>query len=960
MAQPLSEDPLYGVGEPEFDPDNIEFRKFGTARRGYSPDEVRPYLAAIADALRDSQRREGEMRSRLGKAIRRAGQAETELEAAVENLAEVEAQARQSVAAPGDITDAELTERLGEQVAQVLHSAREAAETRVSQAQLRAREMFEAAESEVTDIRWRAELVYGEKTTEAEAAANEIISGAQHDAARVEEEAAAIVAEARVVANDLLVAAQVEGEGLIQQAQEARFQILADMDKKRRTMRSQAERLKAGRDRLLQSHGVVQDTLNEIANELRASISEAKIKGDTAARSVEGEEPAGPEALHSEIADAALIGTISLPEVDRYEDSEAARKVDAFGRTGELADLRGEFTEFHEDQDAAALVADEQLVEAVAASADEVVADVDDVEPPADDVIWAADPADETAAEEVAVEAVVAAEEVAVEAVVAAEEVAEVGKSEPSVVIELTEEIDTSDAEVAAAIEELEAAVAEGPPTTGSDAVVVEEQVEATVAEVAAAEPTVADAAPEELTVAEIADTELADTELAETPAAETADVAEVAADTRAEARIIRVVDPRDSIRVLDAADAAPAATVEAAAVVDDAPTVDPGAMAVLADASAFEVLPIDDVATPADEAEAPAETDHPMDSLFDRLRSKRDGETAVDESAADTPVADISEVADTPEGDISDISEVADTPAGDISDISEVADTPAGDISDISEVADTPAGDISEAADTPAADTPEAPEPAASESVATPQAEAEAVELAAVATDEQALAPTAGDDLAIVEERDAAIGDLQGTIERRLKRVLADEQNHVLETINNRKRKSSVLEAMPPVDTHADMYVAAIVPQIEACYRAGAVFADPLAIVGIPNNRPFVESITAVIDPLRAMISELADAPEDDDATTTVRTFYRAFKKDELAIAASAIAVQAFSLGSVAAMSDSAPVRWVFFDHEEGCPDGHDNSLTPQQQVGEQFPSGAYHPPTSPRCRCVLVPADR
>ena len=918
MAQPLSEDPLYGVGEPEFDPDNIEFRKFGTARRGYSPDEVRPYLAAIADALRDSQRREGEMRSRLGKAIRRAGQAETELEAAVENLAEVEAQARQSVAAPGDITDAELTERLGEQVAQVLHSAREAAETRVSQAQLRAREMFEAAESEVTDIRWRAELVYGEKTTEAEAAANEIISGAQHDAARVEEEAAAIVAEARVVANDLLVAAQVEGEGLIQQAQEARFQILADMDKKRRTMRSQAERLKAGRDRLLQSHGVVQDTLNEIANELRASISEAKIKGDTAARSVEGEEPAGPEALHSEIADAALIGTISLPEVDRYEDSEAARKVDAFGRTGELADLRGEFTEFHEDQDAAALVADEQLVEAVAASADEVVADVDDVEPPADDVIWAADPADETAAEEVAVEAVVAAEEVAVEAVVAAEEVAEVGKSEPSVVIELTEEIDTSDAEVAAAIEELEAAVAEGPPTTGSDAVVVEEQVEATVAEVAAAEPTVADAAPEELTVAEIADTELADTELAETPAAETADVAEVAADTRAEARIIRVVDPRDSIRVLDAADAAPAATVEAAAVVDDAPTVDPGAMAVLADASAFEVLPIDDVATPADEAEAPAETDHPMDSLFDRLRSKRDGETAVDESAADTPVADISEVAD------------------------------------------TPAGDISEAADTPAADTPEAPEPAASESVATPQAEAEAVELAAVATDEQALAPTAGDDLAIVEERDAAIGDLQGTIERRLKRVLADEQNHVLETINNRKRKSSVLEAMPPVDTHADMYVAAIVPQIEACYRAGAVFADPLAIVGIPNNRPFVESITAVIDPLRAMISELADAPEDDDATTTVRTFYRAFKKDELAIAASAIAVQAFSLGSVAAMSDSAPVRWVFFDHEEGCPDGHDNSLTPQQQVGEQFPSGAYHPPISPRCRCVLVPADR
>jgi len=794
MAQPLSEDPLFGGQEPEFDPDKIEFRKFGTTRRGYSPNEVRPYLAAIADALRDSQRREGEMRGRLGKAIRRADQAETELEAALQHLAEVEARAQQTVA-PDDITDAELTERLGEQVAHVLHSAREAAETRVSQAQLRAREMFEAAEAEATDIRWRAELVYGEKTAEAEAAAEQIITGAQHDAEIIEQEAGEIIAEARSVASELLDAAQVEGEGLIQQSQEARFQILADMDKKRRTMRSQAERLKAGRDRLLQSHGIVQDTLNEIANELRASVAEAKIKGDTAARVVEGEEQAGPEALHSEIADAALIGTISIPEVERYEDSQAAHKAEAFGRTGELADLRGEFTaEAPEDAEDVELVADESTL------AEDIMT--------LDEVVWATD---ETAE----VLDLAPTEEEWAEAVPAAE----------------ADDLDSGEAELTAAIEELEASIAEEMPAPEPELVDAEPAVAVVEAEPEVAEPEVAAEIPAvEAEVVEAA-AEVVEPEVA----AEVADVEAAAPpETREEARIIRVVDPRDSLRVLDSGDAPiadPAQAPPAAEVteLDEASTVDPGAVAALADATGFEVAPTDeapaaddneaadnslDVDNDADDDDDDIDADNPMDSLFDRLRSKRDG----DEAAA--PASATEEPAE----------------------------------------AEVPASATEEPAETEA---PVDTEPESS----------------------SATASTEADDAAVVAERDAAIGDLQGTIERRLKRVLADEQNHVLETINDRKRKTGVLEAMPPVDTHADMYVAAVVPQIEACYRAGAAFANPLAVVAIPGNGPFVESIKAVIAPIREVLGELSETPEDGDATATVRSFYRTFKKTELAI---------------------------------------------------------------------------
>ena len=83
------------------------------------------------------------------------------------------------------------------------------------------------------------------------------------------------------------------------------------MDRRRRQARAQVERLRVGRDRLLRSYEVVRRTLDETTVELKLSLKEAKVRGDTAARTVASEPLASRQQLESELADAKLIGRVS-------------------------------------------------------------------------------------------------------------------------------------------------------------------------------------------------------------------------------------------------------------------------------------------------------------------------------------------------------------------------------------------------------------------------------------------------------------------------------------------------------------------------------------------------------------------------------------------------------------------------------------------------------------------------
>ena len=264
MAEPLPKESI----DVAVNPDRIARQKFEFERRGFDQKQVRAYLLEIADALRDAQRREGDMRMRLGKAVRRAEQAEQAL--------------RDS--RPTD--ESELTRQLGDEVTTVLDAARAAGEQRIAASENSAAKLLANAKGDATELRRAAETIMDKREAEADAAAGEILKKARGEAESIVDHARIEADKARAEAAKRVAQARDEGDALIKEAEEARLQVLEDMDRRRRRARAQVERLRVGRDRLLRSYDVVRRTLDETTIELKSSLVEAKVLGDSAARRV--------------------------------------------------------------------------------------------------------------------------------------------------------------------------------------------------------------------------------------------------------------------------------------------------------------------------------------------------------------------------------------------------------------------------------------------------------------------------------------------------------------------------------------------------------------------------------------------------------------------------------------------------------------------------------------------------
>lgn len=288
VAEPLPEH----ARESAVTPSEITQHRFDLERRGFNQQQVTAYLRTVADSLDDAQRRETEMRSRLGKAVRRADAAETA------------ARAKQGT----ETTDT--TRDVGDEVAQVLEAARVAGEQRLSAAETSAAKLLANAKRQATKLRADADAVLEERRLEADTAAADIVGQARAEAQAERERLAAEAEALREAAAQRISRVQDECDGLIREAEEARAQILEDMDRRRRDARAQVERLRVGRDRLLRSYEVVRRTLEETTVELKTSLTEAKVKGDTAARVVTAEPLANRQQLEVELADAKLIGRI--------------------------------------------------------------------------------------------------------------------------------------------------------------------------------------------------------------------------------------------------------------------------------------------------------------------------------------------------------------------------------------------------------------------------------------------------------------------------------------------------------------------------------------------------------------------------------------------------------------------------------------------------------------------------
>ncbi len=227
--------------------DLIAQQNFGAARRGFDPDEVRAFLVKVAAEIMSLHERQSAL-----------------------EVARRDAEYR---AAHPSFDEETLLGAVGNETAQILKSAHEAAGDIKSRAEENASRILKEAHQHAGTLRVEAETVLSRRTEEAET-----IAGRIREAGRTEAER--LVDQARQQAKAIRAQAEAERNAMIEGAQSTRDRILSALSRKRNVAVAQVEQLRAGRERLLEAYQLVRSTLDEVTEELSRAETEARAAAD--------------------------------------------------------------------------------------------------------------------------------------------------------------------------------------------------------------------------------------------------------------------------------------------------------------------------------------------------------------------------------------------------------------------------------------------------------------------------------------------------------------------------------------------------------------------------------------------------------------------------------------------------------------------------------------------------------
>ncbi|MGZ0230721.1 MAG: DivIVA domain-containing protein, partial [Acidimicrobiales bacterium] len=188
MAEPAFSDSTENDSiEPRYDPAKVTSANFDTVRRGFNEVQVRKFLGDLAVGLRSAYRTEDELRERIEELVNRLAEAD-------------------------GVDEVTLIERLGEQAASLLKSARASAKARTDEADEHAERVVSEGDEQADSVRIASE----------EQAAS-LIGGATDQATALLAEASEVSASMRAEAASFLELrtneAEVEAEKLVEEAE---------------------------------------------------------------------------------------------------------------------------------------------------------------------------------------------------------------------------------------------------------------------------------------------------------------------------------------------------------------------------------------------------------------------------------------------------------------------------------------------------------------------------------------------------------------------------------------------------------------------------------------------------------------------------------------------------------------------------------------------------------------------
>jgi DivIVA domain-containing protein len=213
--------------------------------------------------------------------------------------------------------------------------------------------------------------------------------------------------------------------------------------------------------------------------------------------------------------------------------------------------------------------------------------------------------------------------------------------------------------------------------------------------------------------------------------------------------------------------------------------------------------------------------------------------------------------------------------------------------------------------------------------------------------------------------ERDEALSGLVVTMARKLKRVLADEQNNVLEHLRGKRSSLEMDAIVGTVEEQASRYALSIADDAMTAAGAGA---KSVKSAGGSSRRVTQKAVTghlkdSVIAGLVAGFREdtriaIGEAEGDREILASLmRDVYRKWKTDLIDQHVDDLACTSYSKGGFLALEPQTRVSWMVDPEAECCSECEDNSLACAVTKGEEFPTGHAMPPAHPGCRCLVCP---
>lgn len=222
--------------------------------------------------------------------------------------------------------------------------------------------------------------------------------------------------------------------------------------------------------------------------------------------------------------------------------------------------------------------------------------------------------------------------------------------------------------------------------------------------------------------------------------------------------------------------------------------------------------------------------------------------------------------------------------------------------------------------------------------------------------------------DDSVFGQREAAVVPLIVASARRIKRILADEQNEVLGLMRAASSIVSVEDLVTGAGAHTARFVEAMSAELAAAYLAGAdtsgdkIGESPSALSIGSEDLARITTFVAdgLVEPLRSRLDRaVLDVGGDiDDSMRRVRAVYREWKTQHIDQHLEDAMRLAYGLGIVAGVPAGTKMCWLMDPKGVPCPDAEDNSLAGEVSSREPYPTGHTFAPAYPGCRCLVLPA--